>query len=173
MKAFVRRALDHLARAIRFVVGTLVVVMLVALSLQVVMRYVFGQALSWSEELALACFSWSTLLAMAGGVRDGIHVRMDLLADRLPARGRVALERLVALAIGGAGVFIAWAGVRYVDDSSGTTSAAIGFPVAYLYACAPVCGALIAVFALEHLLLGPPKPAGKPASASASTSAAG
>lgn len=163
MKTTVRRALDHLARAIRFVVGTLVVVMLLALSLQVVMRYVFGQALSWSEELALACFSWSTLLAMAGGVRDGIHVRMDLLADRLPTRWRVALERLVALAIAGAGVFIAWAGVRYVGDSSGTTSAAIGFPVAYLYACAPVCGALITVFALEHLLLGPPAPVAAPA----------
>ena len=58
--------------------------MLVSLSLQVVMRYVFDKAPSWSEELALACFSWSMLLAIAAGVRGAIHVRMDLLVDHLP-----------------------------------------------------------------------------------------
>lgn len=52
-----RTALALLARAVRVVMVSLVTVMLVALALQVVMRYAFGQALSWSEELALLCFS--------------------------------------------------------------------------------------------------------------------
>lgn len=151
-----RKAFDHLARGVRVVVVVLALVMLASLSLQVVMRYVFGQALSWSEELALACFSWSMLLAIAAGVREAIHVRMDLLVDRLPQPLRQGLDRLVALATAGAGAFVAWAGIRYVGDTAGATSAAIGYPIAYLYASAPVCGALIALFALEHALLGPP-----------------
>ena len=62
------------------------------------------------------------------------------------------------LLVTGVGGFIAWAGQAYVVDSFGATSAAIGYPTAWLYACAPVSGALMLVFAFEHLLLGPPPP---------------
>lgn len=153
-----RRWLALLAAAVRCAVVALVAVMLSVLALQVVMRYAFGQALSWSEELALLCFSWSTLLAIALGVRDAVHVRLDLLVLALPAALARWLDKAVALAVAGVGGFIAWAGQAYVVDSFGATSAAIGYPTAWLYACAPVSGVLILVFALEHLLLGPPPP---------------
>ena len=155
MRETTRHALDQLTRALRAVIVALAVVMLASLSLQVVMRFVFNQALSWSEELALGCFSWVMLLAIAVGVRDAIHVRMDLLVDRLPDGAQRAVEVLVSLAVAGLGVFVAWAGVRYVVDSFGTTSAAIGYPIALLYASAPTAGALIALYALERALLGP------------------
>lgn len=151
----VHRLCDHLARTVRVLVILLAITMLVVLSLQVVMRYVFNRAPSWSEELALACFSWSMLLTLAVGVRDAIHVRMDLLLDCLAAPAREVLERLIAAAIGGTGAFIAWSGTAYVADTAGTTSAAIGYPMAWLYACAPVCGALVAVFAFERAVWGP------------------
>lgn len=156
MKTRARQALDRLAALLRGVIVALAVTMLVALSLQIVMRFFVGQALSWSEELALACFSWSMLLAIALGVRNAIHVRMDLLVDCLPAPLQRGVDRLVALAVAGLGVFVAWAGVRYVVDSLGTTSAAIGYPIAYLYASAPSSGVLIALFALERVILGAP-----------------
>lgn len=160
MRSAVRKGFDRLASAVRAVVVALALVMLVVLSLQVTMRYMFGQALSWSEELALACFSWSMLLAIALGVRDAIHVRMDLLVDHLPQPWRGGLEKVLMLSIAAAGAFIAWSGTNYVRDAAGATSAAIGYPTAYLYACAPVCGVLIALFALENVVLGP---AAKPA----------
>ncbi|WP_425258632.1 TRAP transporter small permease [Rubrivivax sp. RP6-9] len=164
-KPALRAAFDHLARAVRAAILLLVTAMLVTLALQVLMRYGAGQALSWSEELALLCFSWSMLLAIALGVRDAIHVRLDLLVGLLPMPLAQAADRLVALVIAAIGVFLAWSGQSYVVDSLGATSAAIGYPTAWLYACAPVCGGLIALFAFEHLLLGaPPAAAAAPAS---------
>ena len=53
------------------------------------MRYVFGNALSWSEELALLMFSWAALGGLALGVREGFHVRLTLLLEPLPAVARV------------------------------------------------------------------------------------
>lgn len=152
-----RAPFSHLARAVRGVIVLLVAVMLVTLSLQVLLRYGFSRTLSWSEELALLCFSWSMLLAVALGVRDAIHVRLDLLVTLLPAPLARAADKAVAAAILGVGVFIAWSGLNYTIDSFGATSAAIGYPTAWLYACAPVCGLLIALFALEHVLLGAPQ----------------
>lgn len=171
LKDALRALFVQLARAVRVAIVALAAVMLVTLSLQVLLRYGIGRTLSWSEELALLCFSWSMLLAVALGVRDAIHVRLDLLVTLLPAPLARAADKAVAAAILGIGVFIAWSGLNYTIDSLGATSAAIGYPTAWLYACAPVCGALIALFALEHLLLGaPPQPADAPEANLATTS---
>ena len=151
-----RAICERLASAARAVVVVLAVVMLVALSLQVVMRYAFGHPLSWSEELAVTCFGWAMLLAIAAGVRDAVHVRMELVVDRLPPPWRLALERLLSAAIALAGGFLAWSGMAYASNSGGMVSAAIGYPLSWLYASAPVCGALIALFGLERALFGPP-----------------
>lgn len=146
---------NGLARSVQLAVLLLALAMLVSLSLQVLMRYVFNQAPTWTEELAVTCFSWCMLLSIGLGVRQAIHVRMDLLVDRLPPAPRQWVDRLVTLATALAGAFIAWYGVLYVLDSGGSRSAAIGYPLAWLYASAPACGALMAIFALEHLLRGP------------------
>ncbi|WP_374409630.1 TRAP transporter small permease [Hydrogenophaga sp.] len=149
--AWVHAACGGLAAAVRWLVVALAGVMLSALTLQVVMRYAFNRAPSWTEELAITCFGWSMLLAIALGVRDGIHVRMDLLVDLLPKPLQSALERLMLLLMAAAGAFLVWSGLRYTADTAGAVSAAMGYPLGWLYASAPACGALICVFALERL----------------------
>lgn len=153
------RTLDGFAAAVRWVVVVLTCVMLLALTLQIGARFLLGEALSWTEELALGCFSWSMLLALSLGVRGAIHARMDMLIDLLPAGLERAITAIVHLMMASLGVFIAWAGIRYVADSWGTTSAAIGYPIAWLYAAAPACGITLVVFALERVVLGAPPPA--------------
>lgn len=166
MAASLRWLCNVVARIARGAAAVLAVVMLVALSLQVVMRYLFGWPLSWSEELAVSCFGWAMLLAIAVGVREGAHVRMDLLTDQLPPVLQTAMARLVACAIAFVGGFLAWSGWNYAADSSGLTSAAMAYPLTWLNAAAPACGALMALFGLEQAVLGPPAP--PPPSASGS-----
>ncbi|MGB4925077.1 MAG: TRAP transporter small permease [Giesbergeria sp.] len=156
MKSLFRKGFDWLDMGVRTAVMAFATVMLLALSLQVFMRFVLDKPLSWSEELALACFSWSMLLAIGLGVRQKTHVRMDILVDHLPKALSLVIEKVVTLCIAGFGAFLAVAGKDYVADAVGSTSAAIGYPIVYLYACAPVCGLVIALFALEHLILGSP-----------------
>lgn len=166
--------LAPVAAATRALVIALGTAMLAVLAAQVLMRYAAGVALSWSEEVALACFTWCTLLSLALGVRDGIHVRMDLLTERLPHAAQRALERTVLLATAALGAFVAWSGTSYVQDTLGTTSAAIGYPIAWLYAAAPACGLLVALFALERVFW--PRPSAEDAAAAdaaAATAAAG
>lgn len=142
------------ARLLAVAVVVMVVVMTCALGAQVLLRYVFNITLSWSEELSLGLFTWTVLLMSALGVREGFHVRMALLLDPLPQRLRRESERAIHLATCGVGVFLAWAGWRYVADTSGAVSAAIGYPIELLHASALVCGVLIVSFALESALMG-------------------
>jgi TRAP-type C4-dicarboxylate transport system permease small subunit len=144
----------RLAWAANALVVASAVVMLVALSLQVVARYVFGVALAWSEELSMALFTWTALLLLALGVRRMSHVRMVLLVERLPAALRRHHERAIHALTLLFGAYLAWSGWEYLDASSGMKSAALRFPMECLYLAAPVAGALIALFALESLLAG-------------------
>lgn len=147
---------DALATATRWSVQALTLLMLAALAIQVLMRSAFNAPPSWSEEVALLAFSWTALLGLAYGVREGIHVRMDVLLDALPQALRRWVERLVLAAVAGVGLYLAVAGWHYTESAVGTTSAAIGYPMPLLYASCVVCGVLVAVFATERLLHGLP-----------------
>ena len=142
------------AAAVKALVVAMVLAMLGALSAQVLLRYAFNVTLSWSEELSLGLFTWTVLLMAALGVREGFHVRMSLLIQRLPSGARLRAEQAIYLATAAVGGFLAWSGWRYFADTRGSTSAAIGYPIELLHASALVCGVLIALFALEAMLEG-------------------
>ena len=142
------------AAAVKALVVAMVVVMLAALSAQVLLRYAFNLTLGWSEELSLGLFTWTVLLTAALGVREAFHVRMSLLIQRLPAGMRLRAEQGIHLATTAVGCFLAWSGWRYFADTHGATSAAIGYPIELLHASALACGVLIALFALEALIEG-------------------
>ncbi len=140
------------AAATRFSVALAAAGMLAAIVYQVVMRYIVGAASSWSEELAVLLFSWSVLGGLALGVHEGFHVRLTLLPDTLPRSARVAYERLVDGVTAALGAFLAWSGWRFLDITSGSVSAAIGYPTEILNALAIACGVLVALFGAERAL---------------------
>lgn len=147
-----RRFCDVLEKALKYAAVVIVLLMLLALAAQVFLRYVFGVSLSWSEELALLGFGWVVVIATAIGVRHMTHARMDLLLNVLPPSLQWVLERLIALMLCGLGLFLAYYGWGYMVETGGATSAAIGFPIEFLYALAPAFGALLALFSFERLL---------------------
>jgi TRAP-type C4-dicarboxylate transport system permease small subunit len=147
-----RRYFDFLERVLKLTAVTIVLLMLLALTAQVFLRYVFGKSLSWSEELALLGFAWIVVITTAIGVRRMTHARMDLMLNVLPASLHQGLEKLIALMLLALGVFIAYAGWGYFQETRGSTSAAIGFPIEFLYAAAPTFGVLIALFSFERLM---------------------
>jgi len=129
--------------------------MLACIAIQVVMRYVFGKTPSWSEEMALLMFSWATLGGLALGVREGFHVRFDLIVNNLPPRLHRWLEAAIEALTAVFGAFMAWSGLRFVDMTGGSVSAAIGYPIEFLHVLAFVSGAMICLFSTWRLLAGP------------------
>ena len=143
---------DLIAAAIRALIVVMVLVMLGVLAAQVLLRYVFNVTLSWSEELALVLFAWSALLMAALGIREGFHVRMSFLIQRLPTGARLWFEQAIHVLTIAVGGFLAWSGWTYFAGTHGATSASIGYPIELLHACGLVCGMLIALFSLESLM---------------------
>lgn len=155
----IRALLSGIARLLWWSLFVAVAMVLGCVTLQVVMRYVFHSAPSWTEELAVLMFAWASLGALALGVREGFHVRLSLVLDALPPSARAVGERVIEAVTAGIGGYLAWSGWRFVDMTSGTVSAAVGYPIELLHVMAPVCGVLVFLFAAERVLLGPPPPA--------------
>jgi TRAP-type transport system small permease protein len=73
------------------------VVMVIIVSIQVALRYVFNSSLDWADELARLCFVWSIFTAIPLGLKGGAHIGIEMLVVRFPAQLRGVVARVVAL----------------------------------------------------------------------------
>lgn len=144
--------LDRLEIALKLGAVLLALLMLAALALQVFMRYVFGQALSWSEELALLWFAWLIVLTSAVGFRRMTHARMSLLLDLLPLVARRFAERLIAVLVLVLSLYLTYGGWGYFSETIDSVSPAIGYPIGFLYAAVLAFGGLMVVFSVERII---------------------
>lgn len=66
--------------------------MVAVIFMQVIMRYLFENSLSWSEEAGRLIFEWLTWIGMSLGARMGQHIKITLLTDKLPLKLAHALN---------------------------------------------------------------------------------
>lgn len=60
----------------------------------VVGRYFFGAPIFWAEEAMIFLVIWAVFLGFVAVTAKGEHLKMDLLAQRLPSRAQAVLNRL-------------------------------------------------------------------------------
>lgn len=152
------RILDRISAGLARVTGWAVVALAVALvaslAASIFFRYAVGRALSWPEEISLMIFAWLTLLSGSLGVREGFHVRLTILSDRLPETAALWLQRLVLSAVAGFGVALMVAGYDLIDRTALHLTPTLRLPLDLVNWSAPVCGALVTVHALARLSAG-------------------
>lgn len=114
---------------------------------QVVMRYVFRDSLSWSEELARYLFVWYTWVGTSYAVAQHRHIRIEILSDFLKGGAKVFLEKMVLVIWAAFSFFLTWEGFQTVKiiAERGQTSAALEIPMYFAYAAVPVGACLMAV----------------------------
>jgi len=77
----------------------LLTAMFVGFILQIASRYVFNHPLGWTLEFNLTMWLWVVFWGAAFCLRDGDHVRFDLLYLMAGARSRRVMSLIAALAI--------------------------------------------------------------------------
>lgn len=120
---------------------------------QVVMRYVFGRSLSWSEELARYLFIWYTWIGTSLAVRKRRHIRIEILTDFLKEKAKLRLELFVLLVWAGFSAFLAFKGFQVGKFlyTSNQTSPALEIPMFFAYAAVPAGCALMCMRLLEEM----------------------
>ena len=121
--------------------------------LQVIMRYVFHNSLYWSEELARFVFLWFSWLGASFAVREGAHLKVTILADRLGDFPKKSLELASLLIWIAFSAFLTYQGARITHfvASMGQTSPALYIPVCVAYASVPAGSGLMTLRLLLEL----------------------
>ena len=134
------------------VVVVLMAIMVAAVAVQVFFRFVIGDPLSWTEELARYAFVWITFLGAAVAYRHRAHIVVDIMLHLVPTWARAPLswvvEGLVAVTL----VILIREGLRMVETTSNVQATMLQIPMSYIYAAIPVSAALMLVYQVERLV---------------------
>ena len=146
------RALDGLVRVLRLVIVLQAMAIFVIAVLAVIARYVFGGAVSWSEEVPRYLLIWISFLGAAICVDRKEHIAFDILYSRLPRRPRAVLRWAIDLLILAFGFVMFWWGIVFVEDFGGDLMETIPFKNYWFYVVMPISGLLIMLFVARDLL---------------------
>lgn len=122
--------------------------------LNVILRYIFKNSLTWGEEFSRYIMIWLTFVGSSLCVRDNVHVNMDILLNKLPY---VARRFLLIFIYGGSALvtgYLAYLGYSIMDQIrlSGQVSSAMEMlPIWIVYLAVPI-GSLLMSINYTHLL---------------------
>lgn len=81
----------------RWIVIAMMAVMATLVFMNVVSRYIFNHSIIWAEEVSQYLMIWVAFLGAGLALRQGRHVAIEILQDRLPSTARRMTRHLVAL----------------------------------------------------------------------------
>lgn len=126
------------------------IVMTAIIGWQVFGRFVLNASPSWSEQAALILMIWYVFFAAAAGVYEGFHIRISLFESRLPDTKARLVRGVIHLLVAGGGIILLVYGAQLVWLVRAHTIPVLGISRGLAYIPIPLCGFLIAVFALNH-----------------------
>jgi TRAP-type C4-dicarboxylate transport system permease small subunit len=122
-------------------------------SVQIVLRNVFSIGVTWGDGLTRIVVLWLALLGALAASRDGRHIRMNALLQRLPPklqRVTAACSDLFAAVVSAVLAYLAF---EFVRDSHSYGDVLLGrFPAWWFESIMPVAFALIAYRFVVHAL---------------------
>ncbi|MCI9296047.1 MAG: TRAP transporter small permease [Lachnospiraceae bacterium] len=137
MKKAILKVIDNFELYICYVT---LVVSLVVLFVQVVLRYVFDNATSWSEEVGRYCLIWLIFLGTSFAVKNEAHIRIDAALLIWPKK-----IRPIILEIGDGiwflfNLLMVYVSTFYTKEifSMGSIAPGLKIPIGYIYAAIPL-----------------------------------
>ncbi len=130
----------------------LIVLMTIIIALNVFMRYVLNSGLQWGEEVAKLLVVWFTYIAMAVGVKQGLHISLQLLPEsKMPPWANKAMEYIkIGVILITAAVMVIF-GFRLLQFTSTSIMPATKWPSSTLYLIVPFSGILILFEAILNI----------------------
>lgn len=147
----IHQLVDRINTIASHMCNSLLGIITVVTVLQVVLRYVFDQPVSWSEEIALLAMVWFGFLSLAIGIWRHEHIAITYFRDSLPQIIAVTLDNLSQMLMVFLMVVICINGWALVDLVGQQLLPASKLPKSWLYTPTIVGGALGTLNGLVNL----------------------
>lgn len=135
--------------------GAALVLMTLIITVQVFGRYVLNASPVWAEQAALLILIWCVFIAAAAGMREGFHIRIAAVVDRLPNRLRGPTNLVSNAVVALFGVAMIVFGVELASATWHHVIPTLGIPRGFAYIPISVSGVLITLFSIERQFAPP------------------
>jgi TRAP-type C4-dicarboxylate transport system permease small subunit len=142
---FVTRLCDRLRRLAMALLVVFGAVMSVIVMLQIFFRFVIYIPLPWSEELARYLMIWTGMVGSFVALREGRHIGVTLVVDRLPLRAAAWVSVFVQVATILFLSILAKQGLALALINLNQLSPAMRIPMFFPYLAVPVGAALMII----------------------------
>jgi TRAP-type C4-dicarboxylate transport system permease small subunit len=146
------RALDAIALVCKVLTGLALVALTLIFGWLVWGRYILNDTPTWVEQMALLLIMLITFLGAAVGIRETTHLSVTYFRDAAPRGVRFILLILTHLVMAGFGAVMAWHSYALVLFKWGSEIPLINLPEGLRAIPIMVCGGLIFLFSLGHMI---------------------
>lgn len=126
--------------------------LVIIVTTNVTLRYVFGNPFVGAAELSQLLFVWSVFLGASGACRRTMHVGFVVFIERLPRRIRAAAEALTSLVLTGALGVLFFTGVQLSITTHGRPMVALPLSYSVLTMALPVGAFLMGIRSIQRLV---------------------
>lgn len=128
-----KKVLNVLNKAEEVTIVGMFIIMVAAIFIQVIMRYVFQNSLVWTEELGKFLFIWISWLGISIGEKRGEHIKITLVTDKFGLKGQHIANIISEIIVIGICLITVYYGVNMVMLQATTHYAGIKISVAWGY----------------------------------------
>lgn len=146
-----QRALNGIAKVLEYAAKIAMIVMVVTVTLQIVMRYVFSRPLMWSEELSRFGYAWFAHFGVGLAAKDRSHLRVSFFLEHAPSGLQRVFEALRYIAEIAFGVLLVWQAFRLRSSMGNIKAYSLGVPLWWLIAALIPGFAAYILYSLVHL----------------------
>ncbi len=142
-----------LEKAVKYFLTILLLGMTILTMYQIIMRFVFNNPSSWSEEAVRILFIWASFIAGGIGIKDRIHIGIDVLVNLFPAKLRKAIAVISNCAIVFFSAWLFGGAWKLMVKSISQPTPALGVPRSLLYAPIVLFCVLVFAFGIREVIL--------------------
>ncbi|MFB5661087.1 TRAP transporter small permease [Alteribacillus sp. HJP-4] len=148
----INRIRDKINKTIEIISVSLLTVMVVAITFQVILRTAFEISITWLEPLTVFLFIWVSFFGIAYGFRERTHISVEVFYSYFPERIKRLCRRGDAILVVLVGAVIAYYGTVFALDSMGTNQPGLNIPSGFVYLVLPITGLLMIFFGLMNFI---------------------
>lgn len=146
--------LDQYHRALKFILGLLLGLMILPVFLQILSRYTpLIPRFIWTEEIARFCFVWIVMIGSMIAVRDDAHFDVDLFPEPETKRQRGVAKLIVHAAMACLAIIFLWYGTEFARFGLRQESEMWGINMLSIYIAFPLAGLTWLLFLFEKIIV--------------------
>lgn len=146
-----KRVADRLFRAIEILLALCLFAMVAMVFGNVVLRYAFNSGITVSEELSRIFFVWLTFIGAIVAMRDGSHLGMTNVVEKLTRKGKLVCAAICQVIIIAMCVLLVHGTAQQHEVTASTIAPVTGMSMIWVFGVTYLTGSAMVLLALHKL----------------------